>query len=315
MNYVTNNQEALAESLIKKYDAIEALYPNIYERKANMSIAGVNARTYNHWRNEGLVGEIPIKGEQRLWVKMNIYDFVWLKIVKTLREFGIPIETIKELKMDMDSNILEKISGELESYFEFLSNETKMSPQEIKQHKEEIELGIKYKDEISAEEKHLTSMLGGLIHSILLMKDDVSVVVFKNGETFEFGSFSFQTIEAFSKQISNWISIPHINIPLKSFVQEFVEEPKNDSHLEFWGFINKNERKVLDALRNKDFKEIVIKKQNNSDGLIIEASMDGTILNQKAKEIRRILGLNEYSEITIKYRNDKNLYFKNKARL
>ena len=73
--------------------------------------------------------------------------------------------------------------------------------------------------------------------------------------------------------------------------------------------------KVIDAIRNKDFKEIIIKQDGNKDSIVIEIEKDGNILDQKAKEIKRILGLNEYSEVTIKYRNDKNLYFKNKTRI
>ena len=49
--------------------------------------------------------------------------------------------------------------------------------------------------------------------------------------------------------------------------------------------------------------------------MILEAMIDGDILEQKAKEIKRILGLNQYSELTLKYRNDKHIYFKNKTRL
>jgi len=49
--------------------------------------------------------------------------------------------------------------------------------------------------------------------------------------------------------------------------------------------------------------------------MIIESVQDGDIMEQKAKEIRRILGLDAYSEITLKYRNDKHIYFKNKKRI
>jgi hypothetical protein len=73
--------------------------------------------------------------------------------------------------------------------------------------------------------------------------------------------------------------------------------------------------KVIEAIRKKDFKEITIKLESNKETIVIEIEKDGNILDQKAKEVKRILGLNEYSEVTIKYRNDKNLYFKNKTRI
>ena len=76
-----------------------------------------------------------------------------------------------------------------------------------------------------------------------------------------------------------------------------------------------NEKKVIDAIRKKDFKEIVIKLNENDKTMTIEVEKSGAIMDQKAKDVRRILGLNEYSEVTIKYRNDKHLYFKNKTRI
>jgi hypothetical protein len=73
--------------------------------------------------------------------------------------------------------------------------------------------------------------------------------------------------------------------------------------------------KVIEAIRKRDFKEITIKLESKKETIIIEIEKDGNILDQKAKEVKRILGLNEYSEVTIKFRNDKNLYFKNKTRI
>lgn len=72
---------------------------------------------------------------------------------------------------------------------------------------------------------------------------------------------------------------------------------------------------VIKAIREKDFKEIVIKQDEKKESIIIEVEKDGVIIDEKAKEVKRILGLNEYSEVTIKFRNDKNLYFKNKTQL
>jgi hypothetical protein len=95
-----------------------------------------------------------------------------------------------------------------------------------------------------------------------------------------------------------------------------LDEPQNETNLFYWGFINEDEKKVLHAIRSKEFKELTIRLNGpKKEELILEALIDGDILEQKAKEIKRILGLNQYSELTLKYRNDKHIYFKNKTRL
>ena len=52
-----------------------------------------------------------------------------------------------------------------------------------------------------------------------------------------------------------------------------------------------------------------------AEDYIIEATFEEDVMNEKAKEIRRILGMNEYSEVNIKLRNDKHLFVKNKRKI
>jgi hypothetical protein len=49
--------------------------------------------------------------------------------------------------------------------------------------------------------------------------------------------------------------------------------------------------------------------------MVIEGTIETDLKDDKAKQVRRILGLKEYEEITIKYRNDKHVYLKNTRRL
>ena len=49
--------------------------------------------------------------------------------------------------------------------------------------------------------------------------------------------------------------------------------------------------------------------------MAIDVITSENITDEKAIHIRKILGLNEYDEINLKYRNSKNLYVKNKKRL
>jgi hypothetical protein len=58
-----------------------------------------------------------------------------------------------------------------------------------------------------------------------------------------------------------------------------------------------------------------LKRKNKQEDFIIEATIEEDVMNEKAKEIRRILGMNEYSEVNIKFRNDKHLYIKNKMKI
>ena len=108
---------------------------------------------------------------------------------------------------------------------------------------------------------------------------------------------------------------PHIQIPIRKLIEDFFDDPKSDKFVDSFELLNFKEKKVIDAIRKKDFKQIIIKQDPAEESIIIELERDGDILDQKAKDVKRLLGLNEYSEVTIKYRNDKHIYFKNTTRL
>lgn len=295
--------------------SIEDIYPKITERRANLAMVGVNARTYNHWRNLGLVGEPAIKGQAKQWVRLNIYDYVWLEIVKVVREFGMPLETIKRMRELLELNFIEELKGQLEGFADFLKEQSDMSDVRIEQEMAKFQYMFDNTGDVLPEEKHLLSILGSLIHKSLLTDEKTSIIIYKTERGFEFGSYTFSTISEFTKMYSNWFVLPHLTIPLGGIIEKFMNEPKNQVNLEVWGFIDKNEKKVLETLRNADFNEIIIKKPGDSQEFSVEVISSGNITDLKAKEIRKILGLNQYQEITIKYRNDKTLYFKNKKRI
>jgi DNA-binding transcriptional MerR regulator len=316
MSELTDGFEGIdLQSYIAATAAIEHIFPKITERRANLSMVDVNARTYNHWRTIGLVGEIAQGGEPKQWVKLNIYDFVWLKIIQALREFGIPLETIKELRLELDLNVIAEVITDLDNYVQFLREHSQISEERIAQEINNIKIIANDIQDLEPEDKHLVSVLGSLIHKILITGSDAYIVIYKSLEGFEFGTYTFSGINDFSNIFTQWFKVPHLTIPLANIIDHFMQEPRNEKNLEVWGFINKNEKKVLDAIRNNEYKEITITKDKDGESPIIEVIGIGNITEEKAKEIRRLLGLSQYDEITLKYRNDKSIYFKNKRRI
>ena len=163
------------------------------------------------------------------------------------------------------------------------------------------------------EYKIYATLLGAEIISTLLRGTQVSLIVLKKENEFIGGFTSFDSKSNFDHLLSIY---PNIQIPIKRIIEEFFEESNNEQIIETLGLISVNEKKVIDVLKSKDFKEIIIKKNNGMHDISIEVIKETDILNEdKIKEIKRILGLNEYSEITLKMRNSKHLYLKNKFKI
>lgn len=288
------------------------IYPKISEPKAPLSITGISPRIYSHWRKEALLNT---DNEDHKWIKLNLFDFIWVSVIKSLRGFGFPLKEIKKIKECLFADIYDSLEGTDEEIIAFIKSAPNIKIDDKKADRW-LKLFLKNRHLIPIEDRVTHSFFGSFIMRVLLLNDDVSIMIQKTDKGFETNIYSSLSMKDYGEQISEWLNQPHIHIPLKPLVYDFLDKPQNETNLFYWGFINDDEKKVLDAIRSKEFKELTIRLNGpKKEEMILEAMIDGDILEQKAKEIKRILGLNQYSELTLKYRNDKHIYFKNKTRL
>ncbi len=294
--------------------AIEKVYPKLYEPIMNLSITGVPARTYFYWKKSGLIESFGADESKKGWIKINLIEYLWIKIIVILRDYGVPFEKIKETKEKLFSNYMDILITEKDDYIEFL-RESKFSEEKIREIIRVIDL-VKEEVNSSPEEFEIyQTLIGNLVMGLLLKNDKGYITLSKGEDEYDVGYFSIKTMAEFESFVEPYFEKPCLFIPIRSIIEEFLDNAKTEKTAVSINLLDLKEMKVIEAIRKRDFKEITIKLESNKEAIIIEIEKDGNILDQKAKEVKRILGLNEYSEVTIKFRNDKNLYFKNKTRI
>ena len=69
----------------------------------------------------------------------------------------------------------------------------------------------------------------------------------------------------------------------------------------------------MDLIQEGDFKEIVIKM--SGDEPVFNVKNKGEFVGDKAKEIRKILGIKNYKNTTLVFRNDKHIYYENESKI
>ena len=299
--------------------SLDLLYPRITERRATLNVTGVGTKAYLYWRSKGLVGEYTEveKGVKREWVRLNLYDFVWVKMLQSMRTFGMSVETMKHIKLYLEADMVKILSGQPIAGME---GEIVVATEHLSEEKKEVVKNVSaYLTEVSSslepEEKHLTTLMGALISLVVLMNKKVSILITQTEESMMCSLAIPELLENTTEHLLEQLSAPHFNIPLNGYVEEFMGNPKNENNLFEWGFINPKEMKVLEALRNNDYKEILIKKVGVEKEIIIEAKLSKEINGAKARELRKILGLKEYEQVALKYRNDNTLYVENRKRI
>jgi hypothetical protein len=299
---------------IEMIQRIETELPRITERKVSLNQTGVDTRNFHHWKISEIVPKFETENaDKRSWVRLNLYDFVWVMIIKTAREFGVPIPILKEMKEMFYKNALQELIEDKEELFDYLKKNQVIADDQIEALKGLIMTLDNEQYDIDETDFYLITLLGMTVNEVLFKGSTLAVVFYKKNDEFIYDVLENGKTAKLNEEDSI-LNYPHLVIPILPLISDFFEEEKNMPVMEYWGFINKHEKRVIEALRKNDFKEIVIKKRKDGT-LVIEGTEEKDVMDEKAKELRRILGLKEYDEITVKYRNDKHIYVKNTKRL
>ena len=99
---------------------IQNEFSRIFERKASLKLSGVKKRNFYHWKEEGIIDwKSESEDEKRSWVRLNIYDFIWVKIVQAARDFGVPIEAIRNLKNELFTDFITDIKKDPDHFCQY----------------------------------------------------------------------------------------------------------------------------------------------------------------------------------------------------
>jgi hypothetical protein len=106
----------------------------------------------------------------------------------------------------------------------------------------------------------------------------------------------------------------HLTINLYKLVEEFLVDLRFEQINNAFGFLSENEKILFAALNDKSITEINIRK---GDGNAYTFSLTSTkeLKDKDADQLKRILRMNDYQEVTAVFRNGKHIYLKNTQKI
>lgn len=303
-------------------------YPRIFEKKIPLNLLHISSRNYINWKKENLLismKESNINGdEKRERVLLNVFDTLWLLIIKELREFNVDFPTIRAVKDIMYSNIeIDQDKLNSKSIQELTNSILKHVPGELKEAIKSLLLDGSFLtvfDKIIDQKNHvLFQNIGGIFSDVFLRNISVSLII-KKKEGFVDVIFlkndydnlntNAQLVNLVSKTL---INDTFINVPIIPLFEKMFENTSFDKYNFHFDLFNENEKKIINALNDDLCKEIKINKHQSGD-ITLNLTFEEDIKNNHAKEVRRILGLKQYEKIELVYRNDKHLVINNTRR-
>ena len=271
----------------KNLDKLTEIYEIITKNILTVKDTGIRYRVINHWDEKGLL-RFSRKVEEGNR-KFSLVDFVWIKVVDELREFGLKIPEVKRIAdeiytplpmkeiMDlaaMNIDHFKEFEGQnKDEYLEFLkSGEYKTA--------DFSDIGIEF------------NYLQLLLVEAVMTRQPISIIVFKGGDWFPYirGKEDYYPEELlYRKEFSSYISIGITDILFKH-----VTEDKFQSCFEGLHIFTTNETTIINYLKKGNYKKITVQlKGKNSSP--IEFKKQLTTMEQVLKLIR----LKQYKEFVV----------------
>ena len=301
-------------------------YPEIAKKKIPLSLLGISSRVYINWKKERLLynntQEIDNSESKRQWVYLNVFDALWLSIIAELRNLNLDLETIRELKeflfsnVELDTNKIDSISKEdfVDSIINYFPAEQKDTAKQLLM---TTDIFSQLDEIITSETIYFYKNIGSLLFSALVKGIPVSIVVKKSSEYLEFFIVNQEKAISLEEKEKNYAfysdqfaNSTFINIPITPLLHNLFENENFDTYSFDYGLYTKAEKSILNALNDDEVKEIKISK-HTSGTMTLNVSSQKEIKDKSAKELRKIIGLKQYEKIEVVYRNEKHLIVTN----
>lgn len=261
------------------------------------------SNSFPYWRKHGLMPFIP-KGS---WgIEISMAQLIWLRILDHLRSLGYAISDTQIVTdyifkdaytKDLSKKVVDK------QYQSLVHKKSKTGLD-----KEESDLldyfEIVLKDplllySLKLEINHLTELLNWCIEN----NEDAAFLIYAKGKVFEQRGVKIDK----TRDLDFNYDLPHIRLSMKFFLTEFVES-ESLMNIIAPAFLNEDEQYVLKELRKGNLKELRI--SFFTDKMRIDSTEYKVYTGMQAKEIRKMIGIGNYEEVTISTNDAKSLTFK-----
>ena len=261
----------------------------------SISALNLTRQELNQWKAEGLIKSND--SELREWVRVNFFDFIWLKMIDIMRQSKIPFTTIHKLKKEFF-----EIDDQELRYL--LSNAYKQGKDEIPKGEvmnliEKEVVSQDYPPAVMALFKRYFPPFNLFIFGLMIERSPISILVNADGQTVYLNPNQLAKTNV-TEALVAFLSKPFIGVPMHTLLDEFYDNPKIKlAEQQQVCNLTKLETKVLGLLRKENIKEIRIRFNQQLRGQIIIEHVNYVNPGMLLKNVQDILQRGKYSTIKI----------------
>jgi DNA-binding transcriptional MerR regulator len=282
-----------AIELIKDFEKSSPKYFIEFDkRNFKPSDLGISARAINNWKEKRLLFKENKKG----WIRFNLTESIWIKIIQQLRKFNIPLDTIMKIKLalqEVPENVMNHLDkkGILDKLKQALENE---SISELKTAFDSENLReIEKKEKLSILDHIILDMITTRANCRLLFNSEGNTLIYKDNYEEELREYP---------EYWDFLKTTHISISLNQLFYSITNELIEPKQLAKLKILNSKEQKILDSLREDKIKKIEISYKENEPQLIKVTKINKL---DTAARIKEILISKGYQDIKLTTQNGK----------
>ena len=279
-------------------------YGKLLEPVFRVKDINIDSKIYHTWRMAGLVDTV----KDGKWANFTFVDYLWLRTLESMRKLGCSVKLMKAIHNELFIRAYKENLGAktLKANVEYLSSLSKKSP--LTKNQEDV---LTVSKKLLADKIYMSvpdrsiNYFYQMVVKCFSNNNEVGILIYEN-QTFSIYEKTYLQTEV---QQSLDLSLPHIMIPISSYIKEFIAAEDKERFLVPTGILSEDELKVINLMRNKNISKIILSLNQNNDPIKIECTESGVINGSDAKKIMQILGLKNYSSIELKTRDGNTLSF------
>ena len=228
-----------------------------------ISDLGVTSRVFSNWKIKNIIPKV----DERQWVRLNLFEYFWIQIIKDLRALGLPLKLIARVKDQLFNhlNLREILFDDQGDFRDDVLRQSAgiISEQEYEQIKSDM-INNRDDENVSSFLNASIPLFYGIVISVLLDHADIKLTINQDGEI-DFIKEDHKMINEVNKAIKTG---PLVILSLKRYVYMLMSEPTQVSTAQQLGLLNEVESEVIKAMRENNLKELVINfdpKGNHKD--------------------------------------------------
>ena len=273
----------------------------LYAPKFSVAQLNVKRQEMTYWKKEGIINVKQSEGPSREWVRVNFFEYTWLRLVASLRKLNLPAKAILKLKSHLSVITNQEIKDLLNLSFEQFES---ISPKSQLRNDYEREIVQEnYPTEFLEFFKEKFTPFNILVLNLMTERRHINLLVDEDGNCEYFMPDTFKEMVEDEKLLS-FLNKPFISVPLHSLLDEFYTNPKIkiDDQKRIYN-LTTQESKVLELLRKENIKELRIKLNNKDCGVILIEVVEEKNVGPVYDKVKQLLESGKFSNITLKQEN------------